>query len=159
MNFLNSAYGSDEEGEGEVGSVAMAEGGIRSVVVGETTEEVPRNGPAFVTDVNARELLNDGSQDDPKWEKPDVDEVVTGKRNVDWRVDYAEYLGPRRYGLLVRRDRIRKREVGTKESAERLLAVLARLPEGVEVKEDEDGIRTLRMTSVGDADFGRSSER
>ena len=156
---MNAAYGSDEGEEEGVEFVPMAESGVRSGVVEEAMEDVPKVGSAFVINANARNFLNDGSRNDPKWEKPEVDEVVVGKRGIDWRVDYSEYLRPRLYGRFVRRDRVRRLEVGTKESAERLLAVLARRPEGVEVREDEDGIRTLRMAGVGNFGLERSSER
>ena len=65
--------------------------------------------------------------------------------------DYSTRLGPRVYGKLVRRERVRPSEVGTVESAAKLCLDLALRPEGVKILEDCSGFRILSFPRPDDS--------
>ena len=77
-------------------------------------------------------------------------ELVVGEKRVDWVDDYSTRLGPRLYGRLVRRDRVKPSEVGTMESAAKIFLDLALRPGGVEVLEDCSGFRVLSLPNPDD---------
>jgi len=151
MNLMKSAYESDEDhmDESELSSktgTSMAlTASAGEIDVGSALATV-----RTVTGADATQFVNSGASDDPEWVKPDAGELVIGEEGKDWVVDYATRLGPKVFGRLVRRERVRPSEVGTKGSAAKIFLDLALRPGGVRVLENSSGFRVLSLPKPDD---------
>jgi len=98
MNVVKTTYQSDED-EGAASGFAsrtestgaLAEGALS----GSNIVAIPSSTIESVIGANAQHLMNDGSEDDPDWVKPDAGEVVVGQKGIDWVDDFSTRLGPR----------------------------------------------------------------
>ena len=153
MNIVKSTYQSDEDEGAASEYSARTESAAtiaKEVMSGSNIVTVPSSTLESVVGVNALDLINDGSEDDPDWVKPDVGEIFVGEKGVDWVEDFSTRLGPRTYGKLVQRDRVRPPEVGTMKSAAKLFLELALRPGGVDVIQDRFGFRVLSRPKPDD---------
>ena len=143
MNLMKDAYETDEDQMDESG--AGSETGTSMALVVSSGVSAALAPVRTVTGADATQLVNSGAGDDPEWMRPDAGELVIGEEGKDWVVDYATRLGPKVFGRLVRRDRVRPSEVGTKASAAKIFLDLALRPGGVRVLEDSSGFRVLSL--------------
>jgi hypothetical protein len=143
MNLMRAAYGTGDMEE-EVSTSAMGSFDATVVRQGVVSEESGGT-TGFVVNADALKLVNDGMWNDIEWVKPDVGEVVVGEKGIDWVDDFSVRLGLRQYGRMVRRDRLRKADVGTEESAERLLLRPSVGVDGAVIEEQGDGCRVVRF--------------
>ena len=148
MNLMKDAYETDEDQMDESG--ASSETGTSMALVASSGVSAALAPVGTVTGADATQFVNSGAGDDPEWVKPDAGELVIGEEGKDWVVDYATRLGPKVFGRLVRRDRVRPSEVGTKGSAAKIFLDLALRPGGVRVLEDSSGFRVLSLPKPDD---------